>query len=300
MSEWTGKSRGGALGYKIFIFLIKYTHIRIAYFFLKFVAVYFFFFSNKTSLIFYFRKIHGYGQLKTYLSIYKNYCLLGEILIDKIALLSGVAKCFTFDFDGEENLRQIVSGGRGGLLVGAHMGNWEVAGQLLERIDTRINLVMYEAEHEQIKAILDDVLIKKNLNVIPIKDDFTHLFKLAEAFENKEIVVMHGDRFLPGTSTLFLNFMNHQAQFPTGPVYLAAKHQVPVSFVYTLKERLNHYHFFATPAKVYPYPANLKTRKQLITVMVEEYVKATEVIVKKYPTQWFNYYPFWEEEKIKS
>jgi predicted LPLAT superfamily acyltransferase len=28
--------------------------------------------------------------------------------------------------------------------------------------------------------------------------------------------------------------------------------------------------------------------------MAKQYVKELEDIVKKYPTQWFNFFPFWE------
>ncbi len=298
MTSWSGKSRGGKFGYRFFISLLKYTNIKVTYFFIKFVALYFLIVSDKTSSKFYFKKILGYNRLKTLLGIYKNYCLLGQVLIDKISVLSGLEKTFTFDFEGESFLRQMVQKKKGGLLIGAHMGNWEVAGQLLKRLDIKINIVMYEAEQKKIKELLENNMVKNDANIISIKDDFSHLFKIKEAFNNNEMVVMHGDRFLLGTNTITMNFMNKSAQFPTGPLYLASKNNVPVSYVYALKKSATHYHFYATKGKVYPYPAKIKNRKQELTNMVQDYINSLESIIKKYPLQWFNYYPFWEEEKI--
>ncbi|MEN8119808.1 MAG: lysophospholipid acyltransferase family protein [Bacteroidota bacterium] len=297
MTTWSGKSRGGKVGYQFFILLLKYTNIKVTYFFIRFVALYFLIASDKTSIKFYFSSVFGYSKLKTLISIYKNYCLLGEVLIDKIAILAGFKGKFTFDFEGENNLQQIVQNKKGGLLIGAHMGNWEVAGQLLERLDTKINVVLYEAEHEKIKDLLDNKMKKNDANLIPIKDDFSHLFSIKEAFNRNELVVMHGDRFLNGTNTVSMEFLNKPAQFPTGPLYLASKNNVPVSFVYTLKDSATHYHFYATKGKTNPYPSKIKTRKQEIRTMVQDYVTSLESIIKKYPLQWFNYYPFWEEEK---
>jgi predicted LPLAT superfamily acyltransferase len=91
--------------------------------------------------------------------------------------------------------------------------------------------------------------------------------------------------------------MGKPAQFPSGPLYLASKRGVPVSFVYTLKEGKTHYHFYASEGKIYPYPARMKTRKLEIQVMVEAYVQSLELMVKRYPLQWFNYYSFWEGEQ---
>lgn len=299
MASWSGKSRGGKFGYNFFIFLMKNTNLNFVYFFIRFVAFYFLIFSNKRTSNFYFKKIHGYGKFKTIISIYKNYFLLGKVLVDKMYVLSGSKKKFTFDFDGEEHLREMVAQNKGGLLIGAHTGNWEVAGQLLERLNVKINIVMYEAEHQKIKQILEKNDVVNNSNIIAIREDFSHLFEIKEAFSRNEIVVMHSDRFLAGTSATEFNFMGKPAYFPTGPIYLASKNKVPVSYVYALKESSKHYHFFATKSKIYTYPAKLKTRKQDLKVMLQDYVNSLEEIVRKYPLHWFNYHPFWIEETNK-
>jgi predicted LPLAT superfamily acyltransferase len=296
MPGWSGKSKGGALGYRIFIALIRRTNISISYLFIRIVAVYYLLFSDRRAMSFYFREIHGYAGGKIIRSIYRNYCMLGEVLVDKVAMLSGAKTDYTFSFEGEEHLRAMSAGGKGGVLVGAHMGNWEVAGQLLERIDTPVNIVMREAEHEQIKELLEKVMVNKSIRVIPQKEDYSHLFAIEKALENNEFVVIHGDRYTPGANTVSVSFMGKQARFPSGPLYLASKKGVPVTFVYTLKERKNHYHFYATPGITFPYPARIKTRKEEIRSMVETYVSSLETVVNLYPLQWFNYYPFWEEE----
>ncbi|MCP4311168.1 MAG: lipid A biosynthesis acyltransferase [Bacteroidetes bacterium] len=296
MPEWSGKSKGGTLGYRIFIALIRHTSITITYFFIRIVAVYYLLFSNKGSTRFYFRKIHNYGRCRSFRSIYRNYCMLGEVLVDKVAMLSGAKTDYTFSFEGEEHLRTMSADGKGGILIGAHMGNWEVAGQLLERINTPVNIVMHEAEHEQIKTILDKVMVNRNIRVIPRKEDYSHLFLMEKALNNNEFLVIHGDRYTPGANTIALPFLGKTARFPSGPLYLASKKGVPVTFVYTLKERKTHYHFYATPGKIFPYPARIHSRKEEIRVMVEAYVESLEAMVNLYPLQWFNYYPFWEEE----
>ena len=42
MSSWKGKTRGGLFGYKFFISILKYSGLSVAYFFLRFVVIYFF------------------------------------------------------------------------------------------------------------------------------------------------------------------------------------------------------------------------------------------------------------------
>lgn len=296
MKKWLGKTRGGVSGYSFFIFLIKHSNIKLAYFFLKIVAFYFLLFTKKKAIIFYFRKIHGFRRYTLIKNIYKNYVLLGQVMIDKIAFMVRPITPFKFNFEGENHLREMAAQGKGGLLIGAHMGNWEVAGELLDRIDAKVHVVLYDAEHEEIKRLFEKQKIERNFNAIVIKNDFSHLLKIKQAFDNNELVVMHGDRYLDKSSTMIFNFMGKPARFSTSPLYFASRCQVPVSFVFTLKDSLFQYHFYATKPCVFDYPANLKTRKEQIKNMVEVYVSHLETILRKYPTQWFNYFPYWEEE----
>ncbi len=296
MTSWSGKSRGGKAGYLFFILLLKYTGRRLVYLFVRFVALYFWVVSDKKAISFYFRRVHNYSLPKTIFSIYQNYYFLGQMLIDKISVLSGKGKGFTYNFDDKKNIYEIIRGNKGGLLIGAHVGNWDIAGQMLNEFDVRINIVVYEAEHRKIKELLENYNVSIDANIIPIKDDYSHLYKIKDAFARKELVVMHGDRFLPGANTITMTFMNKKAKFPSGPLYLASKNNVPVSFVYAMKETPDHYHLFASKPKMYSYPARIKTRKRELENMLQDYISSLEQILKKYPFQWFNYYSFWEEE----
>ncbi|MCW3785545.1 LpxL/LpxP family acyltransferase [Plebeiibacterium sediminum] len=296
MSKWTGKSKGTPLGYRIFIALIK-VDVRLAYALLKPVSFFYLIFSNKESISYFYRERLKYGKLKTMVSIYKNYVFLGKVLIDKIAILSGQKDQYTFNFDGEEHLHQMVKDKKGGLLLGAHMGNWEVAGELLERVDSVINILMVEAEHQKLKDVLQEAIGDKKVNVIPIKDDMSHIFSVIEAFKNKELVAMHGDRFVEGNQTVKIPFLGEMAEFPIGPMVLASKYSIPVTFVFSVKETNTHYHFFATKGKVYPKERKPALRDESIKVMLTDYVNQLQLKVEKYPLQWFNYHPFWENEK---
>lgn len=296
MSSWKGKTRGGLAGYRFFIFILKYLGINFTYFFLRFIVLYFVLFvpKGRKPIFSYFRSILHFGYWKSVQYIFKNFYLLGQVLIDKVALLAGFSNRFTFDFDGESHIRDMAAT-TGGLLIGAHMGNWEIAGQLLERIETKVHIVMVEAEHEKIKSLLDSVMVKKKMDVIIIQDDFSHLFKIKEALQHNELVAIHGDRFLPGSKTMPCKFLGQVADFPTGPFYLGVKYAKPVSFVSALKETNTHYHFYATPAKIYTAKGNLQSREKQTHLMLEDYVKQLEITVRKQPEQWFNYYYFWGE-----
>ena len=293
MPAWQGKSRGNTLGYRIFVAVLKNFGVIPAYWLLRFVALYFWLFSYKSSrpLFHYFHQKMGYGKMKALAMLYKNYYRFGQTLIDKVVVMAGIRNKFTYHFDGEENLHKIIALKRGGLLLSAHLGNWEIAGHLFKRLGTRINIVMFDGEDRQIKNYLETVTGKRNMNIIVIKDDISHIYAINDAFRNNELVCMHADRFMEGNKSMTTDFLGEPARFPVGPFMLAATFKVPVSFVFAFKETNRHYHLYASEVKEY----KAGTKESMINEMVKDFVWHMEYKVKQYPEQWFNYYNFWQQ-----
>lgn len=294
MSSWNGKSKGGVLGYKIFIALLKHLPLSWVYLVLHFVSFYYFIFTNKSGIKYYFRQRLNYPILKTYRCINKNFYIFGQTLLDKIAVLSGITNRFTFEMDGEQYLREAVANRQGGILVGAHMGNWEIAGQFLTRLEAPINIVMFDGEQNNIKDLLEQVMVKKSVHIILMREnDDSHLYEIHRALQNKELIAFHGDRYLSDSRNITCQFLGAPAKFPAGPFYLAIHYQVPVFFVNAMKDTPTHYHFYSTPGRIYPKPGNKKERDHQLKKMVSDYVAELERILMKYPLQWFNYHHFW-------
>jgi predicted LPLAT superfamily acyltransferase len=294
VASWKGQTRGNLLGYKIFVALLKNFGLKPAYFLLRFVALYFFLFSPTS-----FRPIFGvyrrrlkFGLFKSVFFVYRNYYIFGQVLLDKTATLAGFRSEFTFDFDGEEYLRKMAAGNTGCLLISAHLGNFEMAGHMLERLDARVNIIMLDAEYQRIKNYLSSIT-QKSFHVIAIREDNSHVYEINTALENKEVLCIHGDRFLEGSKTLEVDFLGKKARFPTGPFYLAMKYGIPVSFVFAMKEKKSHYHFYATPPKHYLQQGNMMRRDEMLKSIIQDYIIQMEQKLRQYPEQWFNYYDFW-------
>jgi len=295
MPSWQGKTRGGVTGYKIFVFTLKFLGIGTAYFLLRVVILYYLLFAPKAvkSTYNYFRNRLQFNFIESSLGVYKNIYAFGQTLIDKIAVLSGFGKKFTFNFENESFLLDLAKKRSGGIILSGHFGNWEIAGQLLERLDARISILMYDEEHQRIKKYLSNVMLERDFEVIPIRDDGSHLFEIKDALSNGRLIAMHGDRFVEGNDVHSVLFLGKKAKFPTGPYHLAARFHVPILFVYAVKESKYHYHFHAEPPLYIPYPGNIESRKKLTNEFVTKYVHFVEKVLKDYPYQWFNYYNFW-------
>ena len=296
MANWDGKSQSGLLGYKIFVLLLRQGGLWPAYILLVFVSLYFSLFSINSSkhIYTYFRNRLGLNSLKSLAFLYQNYFVFGQTLVDRVAVISGFSKKFTYDFDGEEYLHQIVAENKGGILISAHIGNWEIAGHLLYRIKAKIHVVMHVAEHEKIKLYLDKVKGGNSMNIIVLKDDFSHVYEISMALSRGEIICMHGDRFMPWSKTLNADFLGKEARFPEGPFALAVSMKVPVSYVFAMKSTFTHYKFSATKPRIYTATKTI-TKSNLVSQALNEFKAEMEKKLYHYPSQWFNYYDFWSK-----
>ncbi|WP_263649793.1 LpxL/LpxP family acyltransferase [Rasiella rasia] len=288
-NTWTGKSRGTVLGFKIFVFFIKNFGTKAAYALMHLPIPYFCFFSRKNvqGLSYYFRKRLGYSWLKSSLSIYKTYYRFGQTLVDKIAIPIGKKDHYSYEFDGEEHISEMLALGKGGILISAHVGNFEMAQYFFKKrnFDTAISIVITDQDHEDIKAYLEQFTKRDHVNFIVVKEDLSHIFEINAALAKNRVVCISGDRFLNKTKTLKAELLGKEALFPIGPFQIATRLQVPVLFVYVMREPKQHYHLYARKVKI---------ERRDAQDLLNKFAKHLELVVKKYPLQWFNFYDFWD------
>jgi len=289
-TEWEGKSKGTLLGYKIYIFVLKTFGVNGAYFLLHFIVLYYFLFSWRGSkaIYHYFRKRLGYSRLKSVGCIYKNYYKLGQTLSDRVTVSTGFREVFNYTHDGIEKIDNLLKKKQGGILISGHVGNFEISHYFLENrySVSKISMVTTQAEQKNIKEYLSQMSMDTTLELILIKDDMSHIFEIHAALEKGGLVVITGDRFLPGGKYLTENFMGAPAKFPLGPFRLASRLKVPVLFVYVMKGKKRNYQLYARQAEAKGRDAQ---------ALLKEYTESMEWVLEKYPLQWFNYFDFWED-----
>ncbi len=288
MSRWDGKTRGSLAGYKIFLFFINFLGLGFAYGLLRFVTFYYYLFAirPKAALLDFYQHILHFSEDKAKKMARRNFYIFGQTLVDRAAFLLGKERAFSHIFENEQYLIDIRNAGKGGILLSAHLGNWETAGNLLNgRITPTINIVMLDAEVENIKKYMDISTGGSRFKVIAIKNDLSHIISIRNALVNNEFVAIHADRYLEGARFMELEFLGKQAKFPYGPFVIASKFDAPVTFVFAAKDGKHSYHLSAT------LPITTKIKPEEIGKM---YVAELEKKVRQYPEQWFNYFNFFQ------
>lgn len=287
--QWTGKTFGNGWMHKMLIRSLCFINVRVLYVFSYLFIVPVCIVLNKsrdTSYDFYHNHL-GFGRIKSYCYVYLNHCRFAEAVIDKFSMYAG--KIFKVSVVGMDNFNDLASGTEGFLHFSSHIGNYEIAGYSLVSENKAINAVVYEHEKASIMENRNNMFEKTNIRMISLKSDMSHLFEIDEALCNGDIVSFPTDRFMGQAKCIECDFIGQKAKFPLGPFSVATMRGLNVLAVNVMKEGWTRYRIYVTPL---PYDRTAK-RKEQLAQLSHAYVTELEKRIRQYPTQWYNFYEFW-------
>jgi predicted LPLAT superfamily acyltransferase len=294
--RWSGRTRGGYFGNWFFIQMIRWLGVWPAYFWLAFVAAYFTIVHReayRASADFLGRLFGPLPWWRRPLLVYRHFLARGVTLVDRQAVLMGrnQIECV---FDGEELFKPHLEQGRGIILVGAHVGCWELGGHFLGRLDLPVNLVVIERELADIQRLLHSVTEGKRFRILTADDDPLRSVPILAALRRGEVVALLGDRSFGGAG-VETSFLGGPVRLPVGPYRLAAASGAPLFQVFFVRQKLGCYRFSAFPPEFIT-REEVRSDPNTVRESARRYAARVEAVVRQYPFQWANFFPYWDQE----
>jgi len=221
------------------------------------------------------------------------HCFAATIL-DRVYLLSGHHRGYRIEMNNVRALLDLVESHQYCLLLGAHIGSFEVLRALaVEERPFPLKILMYPEHNQTVTSLLTSLNPELAETVIPLGQVDT-VIQVHESLSNGAVVGMLGDRAAGNDKTVDCNILGGVARFPVGPAVLAASMKVPVILFLGLYRGNKHYeiHFERLPDADFRDRAN---RPQQIQQWMQHYASRLESHVRRMPYNWFNFYDFWEE-----
>ena len=226
-------------------------------------------------------------------SLAEEYRLLlafASTIHDRIYFLRGRFDLFDIEVKGAQ-----VFDSEGALLMGGHVGSFEVlraCGRELGK--RRVAMAMYE-ESPQLKSALEAVNPQVAADIIALGRPQSML-ELAACLEDGALVGMLADRTLLGDEpTMQVPFLGSEAAFPTGPMRIAAALRRRVIFMAGLYMGGNRYQIRFEPLADFTQldTMNREARDAAIREGVVQYARRLEQATRDAPSNWFNFHDFW-------
>ncbi len=286
---WAGSTFGNGWMHRCLILFLHYMDVRFLYFFASVfvVPVCLVLNESRKTAYFYFREILGNGKVRSAWLTYLNHCKFAQVVIDKFAMYAG--KRFDVEVIGMEHFKELESKSEGFLHLSSHIGNYEIAGYTLVSQTKAINAVVYAHEKASVMENRNSMFVKTNIRMITLKEDMSHLFEIDNALCNGDIVSFPTDRFMGQAKCIKCNFLGKEAKFPQGPFSVATMRGLDVLGVNVMKSGMKRYTIYVTPLHY----DKQESRKEQIKQLSQAYVNELEKRIREYPTQWYNFFDFW-------
>jgi len=234
------------------------------------------------------------GRPATTREVLRNQLTYAQTMLDRIFLLSESLQRFDVSSHGLDVLETQMARGRGVLLLGAHIGSFEVLRTLGEkRPGVRVAVVMDRRQTRQMTEMLHALNPKIAANVIDAGADPAELaLAMHAAAAEGALIGLLADRVRPGEAAHAVEFFGAPADFPTGPYVIAALLELPVVLCFGLYRGGNRYDlYFETFAEQIRLVRG--ERAAQLGDWAQRFARRLEHYTRLDPYNWFNFYDFW-------
>ena len=225
--------------------------------------------------------------------VFHHFHCFAATILDRVYLLRGEFERFRVTVHGKEILHRQIESSKGSVLLGSHLGSFEML-RALGVMQRSVPLkVLMDAEHNQNITRFFDALNPTIAGTVIAPDRPDTLIRVKENLDAGCFIGMLGDRVSGGDKATQCEFLSAHATFPAGPVLVAATMRCPVILFFGLYRGGNsyeiHFEHFADEIIL-----DRDHRARDIQLWMQRYAQRLEHYARLAPYNWFNFYPFWD------
>jgi len=225
--------------------------------------------------------------------VFRHLYYFAATILDRVYVLTGEFHRFDIKFHQRELLHQQMENGQGCILLGSHLGSFEVLRALgVTRAEYPLKVLMDIVHNANLTRFLD-ALNPEIADTVIVPDRPDTLLKVKESLDAGFLVGTLGDRPTSDGKTVQCQFLGAPATFPIGAIVIAAMMHCPVILFFGIYRGGNRYEIyfekFADEIVL-----NREHRAEGIQHWTQRYVDRLEYYARLAPYNWFNFYRFWD------
>jgi KDO2-lipid IV(A) lauroyltransferase len=195
------------------------------------------------------------------------------------------------EIEGVERYLRARALGRGAILVSSHLGSFEIGLAALRKHEPRGHVVFQrDVERKGFERLRASHRQRLGIMEAPIDDGLTMWLGLRDALGRNEVVLMHGDRVMPGQKGVRMDFLDRCALLPTGPVRLALASGAPIVPLFAPRDPDGRIRILLEEPIIVDPQAMLHND---VHPAMRELAATMERIIRRYPDQWLMVHRPW-------
>ncbi len=189
-----------------------------------------------------------------------------------------------------EYLNEVLQKGKGGILVSAHVGNWEMGGAVLPALGFPLSVVALAHKDPRVNALFNAQ--REAFGVMVIQTDVA-VRRVVEHLGQNRFVAILADRDF-GNRGILMDFLGRRTMIPKGAAFFSLKTGVPIVPVFFLRTPDDHFEINIYPPIDPPHVTEGRITPEAARECIQKYLTIIEDEIRKNPSQWLLFREFWQ------
>lgn len=291
--EWLRrKERGSVAAIKLVVMIALGLGRPAIRLFLPAICLYFLLLSSEPRRASRLYLTRALGRAATLLDVFRHYRAFASCVLDRVFFLKNKTELFDIRIFDEHLATDLQARGSGCILLGAHIGSFEVLRAMGRRQpNLRVNMVMFEENARKVGSVLNAINPELTKDIISLgKPDA--LLTVQNCLENGHFVGVLADRSLSDERRVARPFLGAPAHFSVDPFRMIALLQRPVLLMVGVYRGGNRYDIHVEPFASQDELPRRPNPEELAQI-VDRYVARLEHYCRTAPYNWFNFYDIW-------
>ena len=190
---------------------------------------------------------------------------------------------------GLEHLDKVLAEGKGGIVITAHIGNWELGAVLLSVLGYPLMVVALPHKERPVNDLFNQRREGKGVTVVPTN---TALRRCIQQLKENKFIALVADRDFSANG-MEMDFLGRKAQIPKGAAVFSLKTGAPIIPVFLIR---NNDGTFDLSCHKPIYPSLQKESDVNDTVVAGvmcRYLSVIEDQIRSFPSQWLLFRKFY-------
>ena len=222
----------------------------------------------------------------------ESYEHLGRTFVET-ALLDSIGKDglqkLVESVEGWEEIEEVMSKGRGAVLVTGHIGNWELAGSYVAARGIPLDAIVRGMANPLFDAYINHTREAIGMTVV---HDSEAVRRTPRSLRAGRAVAFVADQGVMGLASTFVPFFGRPAKTPRGAAVFALRFDVPVVFVVALRKPNGRYRIVVERIEA----PQTGDRDRDVDAIVARFTQHLEKWVRAVPAQYFWQHRRWKRQ----
>lgn len=225
----------------------------------------------------------------------RHFRTFAHVVLERVLLLSGGTRKFDTTVRGDDIIRAHHESQRGGVLLGGHLGSFEMLRAYDRELPgLQVRYMMFPDNAEATTALLNELNPDVARQVISLSNGQAAMLAACEYLDDGQFVAFLGDRMprMDARHKVEVTFFGAPVWLPTSPYIAAMVARVPLILCFAPRTGTRRYDI--TFEEIYDGSPVARTERHAKSEeLAQIFANRMETLCRQHPYNWFNFFDIW-------